>query len=130
MDSTHVYWVNTGTNTIGRANIGRGGANQNLVPGITDSPSYVEVEAGALRTDTANDSIGRANLDGSGVNQSFITGLDDPQGIDVKGSDIYWADSGANRIGRANVAGMAVNRNFISGSRGEDKTLAIAPVRG
>jgi virginiamycin B lyase len=45
VDAGHVYWVNAGTNTIGRANLDGTGANQSFIGGAS-FPFGVAVGAG------------------------------------------------------------------------------------
>src|SRR5919199_1486184 len=69
-----VYWANSGTGTIGRANLDGTDVNQNFITGA-NAPAGVAVDGAHLYwtnfTGTGG-SIGRANLDGTGVDQSFI----------------------------------------------------------
>src|ERR687886_753336 len=80
-----VYWANSGTGTIGRANLDGTDVNQNFITGA-NAPAGVAVDGAHLYwtnfTGTGG-AIGRANLDGTGVDQSFITGASRPGGVAV-----------------------------------------------
>ena len=114
----HVYWANSGTGTIGRANLDGTGVNQSFITGA-GSPAGVAVDGQHVYwANSGNGTIGRANLDGTGVDQSFITGASPPAGVAVDASTVYWANGGSGTIGRANLDGTGVNQSFVSGASG------------
>jgi virginiamycin B lyase len=125
----YVYWTNSESNSIGRANLDGSGADQSFITGATN-PDSVVVDGQYIYWinnggDTSGDgTIGRANLDGSGVEESFITGLSFPDGVAVNGQYIYWTNDGDRTIGRANLDGSGVNQSFITGAS-EPAGLAI-----
>ncbi|MFL5908181.1 MAG: hypothetical protein ACJ75Z_11390 [Solirubrobacterales bacterium] len=82
VDGSFLYWIATG-NSIGRAPVGGGAANNNFIPGansagntacgVSVNPQYVFWgNAGAA------DFIGRANLNGSSPNPTLISGPTNP----------------------------------------------------
>src|ERR687883_121650 len=84
-----VYWANSGTNSIGRANVDGTGANQSFITGA-NAPDGVAVDAAHVYWANVNTgTIGRATLDGTGVNQNFITGANAPAGVAVDGAHLY-----------------------------------------
>jgi virginiamycin B lyase len=109
-----VYWANSGTNSIARANLDGTGADQSFITGA-NAPEGVAVD-GAHIYWANRATIGRANLDGTGANQDFITGAPNPSGVAVDGAHVYWANSQGGTIGRANLDGTDVNQNFITGA--------------
>jgi sugar lactone lactonase YvrE len=119
--SAYVYWANSSSNTIGRANLDGTGVNQSFIT-AADDPFGVAVDGQHIYwTNYGNGSvhsttIGRAKLDGSDATQSFITGADQPAAVAVDGQHIYWANAGSNAIGRANLDGTGVNQRFITGA--------------
>jgi hypothetical protein len=112
--ATGIYWANTPSHTIGRANLDGTGANQGFITG-PDSTGGVAVDETFLYWTNLNlGTIGRAHLDGTGVNQAFITGGSTTADVAVDGSFIYWVDSDLNTIGRAKRDGTDVNQSFIA----------------
>jgi len=121
MANAYIYWTNSGTSTIGRANNDGTNANQSFITGAS-TPTGVAVDGSYVYwTSTfSSDSIGRANLDGTGAIQSFIPGVSYPYGVAVDGNYIYWVNVGgiADKIGRANLNGTGANQSFITGANG------------
>jgi hypothetical protein len=117
VDGHHIYWTNSGSKTIGEANLDGSGVNQTLVT-VASAPVAVAVDGRHVYwADLGSNTIGRANLDGTDVNQSLITGAVPPLGIAVDGQHIYWANgAGAGTIGEANLDGTDVNQSFITGA--------------
>src|SRR5438093_5945791 len=59
--AAHIYWVNTTTDTIGRANLDGSGVNQTLVYGADSALRGVAVDGAHLYwTNQASNTIGRA----------------------------------------------------------------------
>jgi virginiamycin B lyase len=109
VDAAHVYWTNSATGTIGRANLDGTHVNRKFITGV-GSPLGVAVDAAHVYwADSATGTIGRANLDGTHVNRKFITGVGSPLGVAVDAAHVYWADSATGTIGRANLDGSGVN---------------------
>ena len=93
VDADHVYWGNAGTNTIGRADITGGDADQNFITGAA-GPANVTVDAHHVYWANAfANTIGRADITGADVDQSFITGATAPRGVAVTGAVITINDS-------------------------------------
>src|SRR5262249_59790461 len=89
VDSGHLYWVNRGSFTIGRAGIDGTGVNQNFVA-TGAFPEGLAVDAGHLYWAHVNlspdpnafdDAIGRANLDRTAADHTFILGALNPAGL-------------------------------------------------
>ena len=113
----YVYWTNSASNSIGRANLDGSSVNQSFIS--VSIPTGVAVDASHIfwTESLGSNQIGRANLDGSGVNESFITGAFNPAGVAVNGAYVYWANEFADtRIGRANLNGSSPNQSFITGA--------------
>src|SRR5262249_11220275 len=66
----HIYWTNSGTGTIGRANLDGSNPNQSFITSASADGMAVDAEHVYWGNDNTN-TIGRANLDGSNPNQSF-----------------------------------------------------------
>jgi virginiamycin B lyase len=117
-DAAHVYWTNSDSGTIGRANLDGTGVDQSFITGL-NAPCGVAVDGAHVYWTNVLDNgggIGRATLDGTGVDESFVAGLAAPLAVAVDDAHLYWADQGAiERIGRANLDGTGVDRNFIDG---------------
>ena len=109
-----LYWTNSGSGSIGRANNDGSGANQSFITGCTQ-PLGMAIDAGHIYwSNNTTGAIGRANLDGTGVDQAFVTGVHGRvQGISVTGDYIFWVtDSG--QVGRANLDGTSVNNSLFT----------------
>ena len=116
VDGVHVYWTDTGSDTIGRANLDGGSPTANFTPAVGTPGGVASDGVHVYWTDTSEGTIGVVGVDGSGVNQNLITGLASPKGIAVDAGHIYW--TAGTTIGRANLAGGAVNTSFITGASG------------
>ena len=120
VNGSFVYWTNTASGTIGRANTDGTGINQSFITGL-NTPSGLATDGTSLYwsnivsiTDGTS-AIGKTALDGSGVpDKIFITGASRPIGLAVGGGFIYWANYGTRTIGRATITGGSVNQSFIA----------------
>jgi hypothetical protein len=117
-----IYWANSGTGTIGRANLDGTGVDERFITGL-QSPSGLAVDAAHVYwSNYESRMIGRANPDGTGVDNHFIRawlpGLD-PEGVAVDDAHVYW-NLGFGIIARAHLDGTAVDRRFIRGDSGGD----------
>lgn len=120
VDGTHIYWADSGANTIGRANLDGTGVDKSFIPAPND-PQGVAVDGSYIYWANYNDgTIGRANLNGTGVNQSFISTSFGLEGVAVDSRYIYWTNLGGTTIGRANINGTGANPTFISGANKPD----------
>ena len=115
--ANYLYWPNSKSTTIGRAELGGGSLNNGFLtttdtaPG--DSPRAVAVDSHFIYWAHGN-AIGRANLDGTQRNPDFIPswlGVRAPNGVAVDSKFIYW--SGPSGIGRAFLNGSQPNNSFI-----------------
>ena len=69
-----IYWTDTGTHSIGRANLDGSGVQQSFITGI-DRPTAVAVDNHYIYwADQTTETIGRARLDGTEVDPDFIQG--------------------------------------------------------
>jgi hypothetical protein len=114
----HIYWANSGSGAIGRADIDGTNVNENFIATGADFILDVAVDAqhiywsdydGPIGYDG---SIGRADIDGTNVNQIFIE-TPGPYGVAVDAEHIYWGASCCASIGRANIDGTNVNEGFV-----------------
>ena len=122
-----MYWTDSGTHTIKRANL-EGAGVENLVAtgsSVSDSSPLgiaLDLAGGKMywtenETDIESGKIQRANLDGSGSEELITTGLSDPRGIalDVSGGKMYWTDSDTGKIQRANLDGSGAEELITTG---------------
>jgi hypothetical protein len=105
-----MYWTDSGTQKIQRANLDGTGV-EDLLTGLVDlSGLALDVGGGKMYwTSFTVQKIQRANLDGTGV-EDLLTGGGAPQGIalDVVGGKMYWIDGFTGKIRRANLDGTGV----------------------
>ena len=73
VDANYIYWANSDSTTIGRANLDGTGVNQNFITGTSYANGLAVDGNYVYWTNMVTGTIGRANLDGTGVNQNFIT---------------------------------------------------------
>ena len=131
-----VYWTNSSTNAIGRANLDGTGVDERFIGG-TELPGAVAVDGRyiywggygqvAHPTEEQGAAIARARLDGTKVDWTFIpNATNGPQEsirqIAVDDDHIYWTEvfshagvTPAGSISRANLDGTGVERQFITG---------------
>jgi hypothetical protein len=116
VNSTAIFWENSGSGTVGKANLDGSSATGNLVTsgpepscGLAADQNFVYW----LDTGIAQ-SVGRATVNGGDRQGSFISGAANAGscGLAVDPSFLYW---GANpqAIGRASVGGGTANNTFI-----------------
>lgn len=120
LDESHLYWGNSATSSIGRANLDGSEANSSFVTGL-ERPCDVAVSDGHLfwieRSSAGRQGgVGKANLDGSSPQRSFIPfpSYNPSCGLAISGGFIYWGQEEA--IARANLEGGEVNETFIPGA--------------
>ena len=78
-----MYWTDSGTNKIQRANLDGSGVEDLITSGLSD-PRGLALDLGAGKmywTDRGTDKIQRANLDGSRVEDLVTSGLSSPSGL-------------------------------------------------
>ncbi len=107
-----LYWTDTGTNWIQRADTDGENLENLVTSGLVD-PRGVAVDAISGKmywADAGSDKIQRADLDGANVEDLVTSGLVNPVGIalDVQGGKMYWSDDGTDKIQRANFDGSNV----------------------
>ena len=109
-----VYWTNSDSGSIGRANNDGSGANQFFITGCTH-PLGMAIDGQHIYwSNEAKHAIGRANLDGTGVDQDFVTGVPDwIYGMAVTDDYIFWVTEQAI-VGRANIDGSGVNSSLVT----------------
>ncbi len=107
-----IYWTDSGTDTIRRANID--GSNvQDIVTTGFRTPTDITVDLNWDKlywTDSSTNTIQWADLDGSNVQDIITTGLRTPTGIavDMEWGSLYWIDSGTDKIQRASLTSYNV----------------------
>ena len=114
VDISHIYWVNTNYETVGRADLDGQNVDQNFIVLTGQSVGLygLAVDSNYLYWADINNAIGRAELDGQNVNLTFISGCQQPRGVAVDRSHVYWANDG-NTIGQADLDGQNVNQHFV-----------------
>ena len=114
----NIYWTDSGTDTIRRANID--GSNvQDIVTTGLRTPTDIAVDLNWNKlywTDSGTDKIQWANLDGSNIEDIVTTGLRTPTGIvvDTFWGNVFWIDSGTDKIQRASLTSSDVIPTRIS----------------
>ncbi|MCR6641572.1 MAG: IPT/TIG domain-containing protein [Sporocytophaga sp.] len=113
-DGTYIYWADSGSQVIGRANadgsdpqilINLGATNASANPtGVAIANGNIYWTDGGFSGSAG--SIGYANVNGSSVHQHWITlaAGSSPSGLAITGGTIYWSDSVLNVIGEADLA--------------------------
>jgi hypothetical protein len=82
VDGAHVYWANSGTNTIARANLDGSAPNESFIGGAR-GPYGVAVDGDHVYwVNHDTNTIARANLDGSNPTQ-IVTSASSPWGVAV-----------------------------------------------
>ena len=104
-----MYWTDSGTEKIQRANLDGSNVEDLITTGL-EEPFGIALDVGRGKmywTDSGPAKIQRANLDGSNVEDLITTGLRQPVGIalDVGRGKMYWTDNGTEKIQRANLGG-------------------------
>ncbi|KAA3597651.1 MAG: T9SS C-terminal target domain-containing protein [Calditrichaeota bacterium] len=116
--ATKMYWTDTGTNEIQRADLDGSNVEDLVTTGLS-TPVGIAVDLTNSKmywVDDGTDKIQRADLDGSNV-QDLVTGLDTPEGIalDLTNSKMYWTDYGTDKIQRADLDGSNVEDLVTTG---------------
>jgi len=119
--ASHIYWTNSGNNTIGRANIDGSGVNQSFF-GVPERPTQMAIDAGHLYWCTST-GVARATIEGSGVEPSFLPeppGGGGCAGVAVDGEHIYVTygeeveGKNIGNVERAKLDGSASEPQFIT----------------
>ena len=112
--ASRMYWTDTGTGQIHRANLDGSGAENPVRGMVSPTDIAVDLTGGKMYwTDEGSGQIHRANLDGSNV-EILIRRLASPTGIalDTADNKIYWTDTRMGAIQRANLDGSGTE-HFI-----------------
>jgi hypothetical protein len=123
VDAGHVYWGNTDTAQVSRADIDGRHPVADFIQ-ATNGVSGVAVDAHHIYWANywagggGGTTIGRASLDGTNVNNTLITGTAYPCGVAVDQDHVYWGsdvlvDNPTTFIGRASLDGSDANQGFI-----------------
>ena len=123
-----VYWTDSGTGKISRANLDGSGA-EDLITGL-DSPQGIalDIDGGKMywvETGTAPGKISRANLDGTVVEALVTTDCCTETSyieLDVPGGKMYWTSPGEGKVKRADLDGTDAEDIVV----GENRPLGIA----
>ena len=113
----YMYWVDSGTETIQRANLDGSNIKDIVTTGLrTPAGITLDLTAGKLYwIDSGTNKIQRANLDGSNIEDIVTTGLRTPTSIAVHPEGlVYWTDSGTNKIQRKNLDDSANGEDPIA----------------
>ena len=126
-DAQKIYWTDSGTDKIQRANLDGSGVEELVAMGLS-SPTGIalDVEAGKMYwAETALNKIQRANLDGSNV-EDAVTGLNTPRGLtlDLANGKIYWTVASVGDIHRSNLDGSNIE-GLIDLSNGHISGIAL-----
>lgn len=106
-----IYWVNSDTDSIGRATNAGGSVNRAFAPGGTDLGG-VTSDGTYLYWAQWFGGIARANLDGSGAGP-FIATPSQAGSLATDGSHLYWVVPNEPRISRARLDGSDVEADFV-----------------
>ena len=117
----YMYWVDSGTNTVQRADLDGSNIEDLVTTGLL-TPTDIAFDDSATKVywaDSGTDSIHRADLDGSNIEAVITTGLRTPIGVvlDTQYGYIYWADSGTDTIHRADLDGSNIEAVITTGLR-------------
>jgi hypothetical protein len=102
-----MYWLKTGTSTIGRAGLDGSGANPDFIV-LPGHPSSMAVGGGYIYWVADSQIIGRVGVDGSGETTSLFTGLPastNLTAIALSGSTLYVGDSDTGDIDQVPAGG-------------------------
>lgn len=114
VNSSSIFWNNTGAGTMGKANIDGSSPTGNLVVtgpepscGIAADQNFVYwLDVGIAQ------SVSRATVNGGDRQTNFINGATGSCGVAVDSNFLYWGST-SKAIGRAPVAGGTANNNFV-----------------
>jgi Ca2+-binding RTX toxin-like protein len=130
VNSTYIYWTDSLTFKIGRANLDGTNVDHDLITGLIAYDVAANDRFIYWTNKGPTDSIGRARLDGTQVNPTFIPNLTNVQGITLDDKHIYWTNGGTTTtnasIGRANLAGTIVDPTYIPGPAGDGDYTGVA----
>src|SRR5262249_32928629 len=127
---THIYWVNAGTGSIGRAGLPNGdNVTQSLITGGPDGPPGIAGDGAHIYWTNGQGpgtgSVARANLNGTGVDESFITGAIQPAGVAVDAATATCAGREATIVGTGRADSLrGTNGDDVIAAGGGNDTVA------
>ncbi len=114
---SHIYWYNSTTGFVGRADINGNNANTSLVNTSVQNPTgqaALTVDDNYLYWTNNATGVSRADIDGSNVSQNFLTTQYQVNGLAVDGKYLYFSNEG--QIGRADIDGQNSVPAWFQGS--------------
>ena len=111
--SAEVYWVDSMTSSVGRANNNGGGANQYWLSSPAQPGGGIVVTADHVYWTGWGGEIWRANRNGTGTVQ-IVAGAGNATSLATDGDYLYWTDPNADAVGRAPIAGGTPDNAFIA----------------
>ena len=114
VNSSSIFWGNTGSALIGKANIDGSSPVGNLVQSGPDPSCGIAADQNFVYwLDTGlGQSIGRATVGGSNRQTSFINGVTGSCGVAADPNFLYWGST-TKAIGRAPIGGGTASNNFV-----------------
>ena len=114
VNSSGIFWNNTGSGFIGKANLDGSSPTGTLVQTGPDPSCGIAVDQNFVYwLDVGlGQSVGRATVNGANRQTSFINGATGACGLAVDANFLYWGST-TKAIGRAPVGGGAANNNFV-----------------
>jgi hypothetical protein len=130
--SGSIYWTNSQTGSIGRANTDGSDADQAFItdPGTASSPASIAVYPTTVFWSNLNSppskpgTIADAELDGSAVHDGLVASANPQLGLATDGQYLYWTTSGST-IARSAINGAGLNQTFISPADGALTDVAV-----
>jgi hypothetical protein len=114
VNSSSIFWNNTGSGFIGKANIDGSSPVGNLVQTGPDPSCGIAADQNFVYwLDTGlGQSVGRATVDGNNRQTGFISGATGSCGLAIDSNSLYWGST-TKAVGRAPAAGGGANNSFI-----------------
>jgi hypothetical protein len=114
VNSSGIFWNNTGSGFIGKANLDGSSPTGTLVQTGPDPSCGIAVDQNFVYwLDVGlGQSVGRATVNGANRQTGFISGATGACGLALDGNSLYWGSS-SKAVGRAPIGGGAANNSFI-----------------
>ncbi len=114
VNSSSIFWNNTGAGTMGKASLDGSSPTGNLVvTGPEPSCGIAADQNFVYWLDTAlAQSVSRATVNGANRQTSFINGVTGSCGLAADSNFLYWGST-SKAIGRAPIGGGTANNNFV-----------------
>jgi hypothetical protein len=114
VNSSSIFWNNTGSGTMGKASIDGSSPTGNLFATGPDPSCGIAADQNFVYwLDTGlGQSVGRATVNGDNRQTNFISGATGACGLALDSNFLYWGSS-TKAVGRAPVGGGTANNNFI-----------------